>query len=467
MDTIYEPLVRYRPPAGGAGSGPGHYQPAVLESWTLSPDGREMRLVVGKGQRFHDGRRVTSVDVQYTLDMARSPRGQAGHVRSMLQAITTVELVGPRVVRVRLAKPSGYVLRAFAELPVLSAHVYQGQLRKRGIPVIGSGPYKLAERSDERVVLERWSEYHGDKPAIERVVFVAESDAAVALTAAKQGELDIIPELIEAHFPSQARAPQVVADFEPLRLAPPTLRYAVLNLQREPLDDHRVRRALAHLVDRDTIATKIHRGLALPAPGPVWPGGPADGAAPAAPVYDPKLAADLLDRAGWRADGSGVRRRSGQRLKVDVLVSDDDSPERDLVLKSLRRVGIAAEVRVGSPAVLQIRMRDGDFDLAFISAAHAVDRDLRPWLQTGGKRNWGGYSSPIADRLLGSMAVRQEPAERSQLAGKLAAQLARDWPIVPLVRPNPYGLVSKRVRGLVPWNGWFSIRDLSLVPEDR
>jgi peptide/nickel transport system substrate-binding protein len=424
-----------------------------------------MRLVVGKGQRFHDGRRVTSVDVQYTLDMARSPRGRVDHLRPMLQGITTVELVGPRVVRVRLSKPSGYVLRAFAELPVLSAYVYQGQLSKKGTPVIGSGPYKLASRSDERIVLERWDEYPGAKPAIERIVFVAEPDAAVALTAAKQGELDIIPALIEAHYPSQARAPQVKSRFEPLRLAPPTLRYAVLNLRRPPFDDHRVRKALAHLVDRDTIATRVHRGLALPAPGPVWPGGPADGAAPAPPTFDPKLAADLLDRAGWLADGSGVRRRSGQRLKVDILVTDEDSKERELVLKSLRRAGIAAEVRVGSPAVLKIRLRDGDFDLAFIEADYPVDSDLRPWLATGGKLNWGGYSSAIVDRLLDSMAARLEPAERSPLAGKLAAQLAMDWPIVPLVRPSPYGLVANRVQGLVPWNGWFSIRGLSLAPD--
>jgi len=459
MDTVFEPLIHFEPDASGAG----HFTPGLLESWDISPDGRELRLRVREGARFHDGRRVTSVDVQYSIDMARLPRGRADHLRFMLADITTVELVNARVARVRLSTTNGYVLRALAELPVLPNHVYQGQLSKTGVPVVGSGPYRLAARTDQQVVLERWDEYAGPKPAIERVVFRFEPDAAVALTAAKRGELDIVPALIPAHYPSQARAPGIVRDFETLRLSPPTLDYLVLNLAEPPFDDALVRRAIVHLVDRETIAHKLHSGLVEPAPGLVWPGGPVDGAAPAPPVHDAKLASDLLDRAGWRADGSGVRRRGSERLKVDVLVTEEESPERDFVLKALHRAGIATEVRVGSSAVLGLRLRDGDFDLAFVSAAGIADRDLRPLLASGGRYNYGKYASPVVDSLLESMAARFEPAERLPFAGKLAAQLARDWPVVPLFRPHPYGLVARRVRGLSPWNGWFSVRALSLA----
>ena len=48
--------------------------------------------------------------------------------------------------------------------------------------------------------------------------------------------------------------------------------------------------------------------------------------------------------------------------------------------------------------------------------------------------------------------------------GELGALLAETCPIVPLVAPDPHGLVGRRVRGLAPLGGWFSIRALSLAP---
>jgi peptide/nickel transport system substrate-binding protein len=465
-DTVFETLIRYVPPAGGAG--PGRYLPGLARSWRVSSGGREIRLDLQPDVTFHDGRRLTSVDVQFSLDAVRDPRIDADHLRVHFAGITSVELITPTALRIRLARPNAYALRALAQIPILPKHVYERRLRGGGDgPVVGTGPYRI-ERHDERVIhLRRWDEYRGPAPAIPDIEFVYLADAAEALIAAKRGELDIIPALAPVHYPEQASAPGLEASFEPLRLEPPQLRYLVMDLTEPPFDDVRVRRAVARMIDRETIAQKAHDGLARPVPGPVWPGGPGDGAAPAPPDFDPAGAAALMDQAGWiDGDGDGIRERDGTRLRLSILSTGDDDPERALVVDSLDKLGIKVYPRVGNAAVLRNRLRAGDFDLALVEWRGEVDRDLAPLLGTGGALNDGRFSDRNIDRILGALSSAWEPAQRAPLQAELAEAFASQWPVAPIVAPHPYGLVHRRVRGAVVWNGWLVLRDLSLEPTE-
>src|SRR5690606_11419719 len=87
-DTIFETLIRYEPPAGGAGSGPGRYAPGLARSWRIGPGGREIRIELEPDVRFHDGRAMSAVDVQFSLDAARDPRNAAEHLRARLASVT-------------------------------------------------------------------------------------------------------------------------------------------------------------------------------------------------------------------------------------------------------------------------------------------------------------------------------------------------------------------------------------------
>ncbi len=472
LDTVFETLIRYEPPDGGAGTGPGSYRASLAQSWRLSPNGRDIRIDLAPDAVFHDGHKLTSVDVQFSLDAARSRRVAAGHLRAQLADVTAVELVGSRAVRIRLSRPNGYVLRALASVPILPAHVYEGKLSSKRGPVVGSGPYRLASWQDGVIRLSRFDGYWGEAVEIEDIEFVHEPDAARALTAAKRGDIDLIPALIPAHYPEQASAPGLVSSFAPLRLRPPRLGYLLMDAGEPPLDDVRVRQALVRLVDRKAIVKEIYSGLARPVAGPVWPGGPGDGAAPGAPDYDPAAAAELLDAAGWRdRDKDGIRERDGKPLRLALLVlknaDESRAKERERVVRALRRSGILVDQRVGSAAVLRNRLRDHQFDLAFVSWRGVVDQDLSPLLETGGSQNYGRFSSRTVDGALASLRASWEPAARAPLMGALARALAEEWPLAPIVAPEPYGLLHRRVRGAVVWNGWISLRRLSLAPAEK
>ena len=455
--TVFETLLRATPDG---------YEPGLASSFAVSPDGKEIRIDLRDGVTFHDGKKLTSVDVQFSLDSARSPRVDADHLRSELSDVTAVELISARSVRIRLAKQNGYVLRALAEVPILSQSVYQSRLKTTRGPAIGTGPYQVASATDDQIRLERNDDYWGEQPAIPNIVYVYDPDDARALTAAKSGDLDILPAMSPIHYPEQAEAPGVAARLSPLRLRPPAMRLIALNSARRPFSDRRVRRAVSLLIDRKRLVERAHSGLAWSPPAWVWPGGPVHSAAVSAPRYDPAAAAELLDASGWRdLDGDGTRQRGGSRLMITVLATPEDNPERDAVLRAVREAGFVLDVRTGPSAVLENRLSSRQFDLAFIDWSGAADMDLTSYLASGGRHNWGGFSSPVIDSLLAELRVAAGPRERAAIASKLARALDTEMPVVPLTAPDPYGLVHRRVKGAVPLDGWIQVHRLQLLPE--
>jgi peptide/nickel transport system substrate-binding protein len=474
-DTVFESLLRYAP--GPALDGPGVLTPQLAESYRVLGGGTEIRVLVRDDVKFHDGTRFAVTDAQYSLDMARSSAVRAPRLREALSDVISIDLVGPRELRLALRKPNAYVLRALAEIPMLPEHVYRAGTTpgSRPIPLdrhpknrapVGTGPYRFV-RWDKgaRIVLARNVDYWGKPPAIDDLEFVVEPDAAKALMRAKRGELDVVPALAPVHYPDQANAMQ--SDFQPLRLRPPRLRYVVVNLRRPPLDDVRVRQALALLVDRRKLTAELNRGMVRAVAGPVWPGGPGDAPSPATPAFDPAAAGELLTQAGWTdTDGDGVRELNGQKLRV-VLLSGSDArgdAERDLLVGGLRKAGFAVEVRSGDPAVLLNRLKSGDFELAMIDWRARSDEDLDALVSTGGARNWGGYSSKAMDAAIAAAEAAWEPATRVARVAEIGRLMATDWPIVPMYAADPIGLVHRRVRGLVVRDGWFAIRALSFEP---
>jgi peptide/nickel transport system substrate-binding protein len=463
LGTIFEPLLRYVPPDG---QGPaGRYAPRLARSWRVMPSGLEIRIELEPNVVFHDGHPLTTSDVQFTLDAIRDPRKAIDHLRPMLDDVEAIELITSHELRLRLKRPSGWVLRALAEIPILPMHVYEGSLAAGGA-LVGTGPWKLVSNKGGVVHLTRNDRYWGGPPAIADLEFVYEPDAAVALREAKRGELDVIPSLIAAHWPEQANAPGVVAGFVPLELATPRIRYLAFNPERSPLDESQVRHALALLIDRRTIAKRVFDGLARPALWPIWPGGLLSGPEPQVPDFDPAAAARLLDAAGWTDSEpkDGIRDHAGKQLRLVMIGSDKPLPkdtsgppqklERDYFVEAARRIGVVIDVKTGSESWLDKRMADHNYDLVELAWSGMVDADPGARL---------AQASPRIDRALDAMAAAWDPAERAKLAPELAAGLAETWPMAGIVADSPHGLIAKRLKGVRVWDGWIDVSQLSIA----
>ena len=471
LGPVFETLLRY---------GQDGYHPRLARSWRVMPGGLEIRIELEPGATFSDGHPLTTSDVQFTLDAIRDPHRGIDHLRPMLDDVEAIELITSKEVRLRLKRPSGWVLRALAEIPILPMHIYDGSLLGGG-QLVGSGPYKVASTKGGIVHLTRNDRYWAGPVAIADVEFVYQPDAALALTAAKRGELDLIPALIPAHWPAQPYSPGLAAAFSPLQLAPARFRYLAFNARHAPLDDANLRHALALLVDRSNIAKRVFSGLARPALWPIWPSGPINAPEASVPDFDPAAAGRLLDAAHWvDSDKDGYRDQNGKQLKLVLIGSERAAPkdaagppiktERDFLVDAARKAGIMIEVKTGGEAWLEKRIADGNFDLVEESWAGMVDSDLTPLLgplrltpSKDAKEDTGPLraSSPRVERALDAMGAALDPAERAKLAGELAAALAEVWPLAGIVADAPQGLVHKRVKGVKVWDGWIELGALS------
>ncbi|MBA2543632.1 MAG: hypothetical protein H0V17_28580 [Deltaproteobacteria bacterium] len=465
LGPVFEPLLRYVPPDGATGAG--RYEPRLARSWrVVSPPwgGLEVRIELEPNATFHDGHPLTSVDVQFTLDAIRDPRRNVDHLRPMLEEIAAVELITPTEVRLVLtnAKPAGWVVRALAEIPILPMHIYNDNLSANRLPV-GSGPWKVTSNKNGTVHLSRYEKYWAGKTSIEDVEFVYQPDAAIALKDAKRGDFDLIPALIPAHYPEQANAPGIAAAFAPLELRPPRLRALTFNTRKNPLEDVRLRHALALLIDRKQIGERYFDRLARPVLWPIWPGGPIDGAESPVPAFDPKAAGALLDAAGWvDSDKDGIRDRAGVQLKLTMVGTERATPRdpakpndtlpREYLIEAARRIGVVIELKTGGDSWLAKRLEDGNYHLAEVLWNGMVDMDMRSRL---------GGVSPRTDRALEAMANVWDPAERAKLAGELAAALAESWPMAGIVTDAPQGLIHRRITGLRLWDGWIDLSRLA------
>jgi peptide/nickel transport system substrate-binding protein len=471
VGTIFEPLLRYVPPDA---QGPARYTARLARSWRVMPSGLEVRIELQQGVTFHDGRPLTTSDVQFTLDAIRTPHKGVDHLRAMLEDVEAVELITPLEIRLRLKRPSSIVLRALAEIPILPMPIYDGSLLAGGA-LVGTGPWKFGSNKNGVVHLVHNDKYWGGAHPIADVEFVLERDAAVALTAAKRGELDIIPSLIPAHWPEQASAPGLEASFRPLMLAPPKLRFFKFNAQRaSAIAEPRVRQALALLIDRRGIAKRVFDGLARPVNWPIWPGGPVDGAEAPVPDFDPAAAAKLLDAAGWvDTDKDGIRDQGpGKQLKLALYgvetpkVHDASGPpaktERDYFVEAARRAGVVIEVKTGGESWLDKKLGEGAWDIVEVVWNGRVDMDITP-LVAG--KDPARPVQPRVDRALDAMAAAWDPAERGKLAQELAAALAESWPIAGIVADAPQGLIHRRVQNVRVWNGWIDLGQLRFADD--
>ncbi|MBA3395039.1 MAG: hypothetical protein H0T89_20500 [Deltaproteobacteria bacterium] len=470
LGTVFEPLIRYVPPeAGGAA---GRYAPRLARSWRVLASGLEVRIELEPGAKFHDGRPVTSSDVQFTLDAIRDPRRGISHIYPMLEDVEAVELITTYELRLRLKRPSGWVLRALAEIPILPMHVYDGSLLAGGA-LIGSGPWKIAATKGATVHLTRNDKYWGRRAAIADIEFVYQPDAAIALVEAKRGDFDIIPALIPAHYPEQASAPGIAAAFVPLDLRPLRLRYLAFHAARPGVADARVRQALALLVNRRDIEKRVFDGLARPALWPIWPGGFVSAPEIAVPAFDPAAASKLLDIAGWKdSDKDGIRDQAGTQLRLVMVgvehkqAMDSSGPpqktERDYFVDAARRIGVVIEVKTGGESWVDKQLDQGAYDIAELEWTGMVDMDVSRRL---GSKNPQIASSPRIDRALDAMAAAWDPAERTRLATELAAALGETWPIAGIVADAPKGLVHKRVQNVRVWDGWIDLSQLALADE--
>lgn len=456
----------------------GHPQAALLQeipslaNGGLSADGRTIRYRLRPGVRWSDGAPVTAADVLFTLrailDPSNPVRSHEGY-----DLIDRADAAGPRTVVFHLKHAWApavmtYFSYGFSPQFVLPAHVLSRQYPLaraafNAAPAVGDGPYRfLSWRRGEGLRYAANALYWRGRPRVATLSVSTIPDPSTNLLLLQSGGLDW--NLIA---PSQLAVVRPDPNLRFVSVPTAVVAGLAFNTAHAPLDDVRVRRALAMSVDRAEISRKITLGFYpvtdVLQPKFSWAYDPAV----REPAYDPADADRLLDAAGWPRGAGGVRRRGGVALRL-VYVQFPESATgvrvAVTVAAELRLRGIDVTIKSVSNAQLFLPhtgvLATGAFDVAYVPWTMGADPDDSAVLGCGAPSNYMRWCDARVEALeraaLGATALNA----RKRLYARIGRIVAERVPILYLFNASYVYAYRKRLHGFAPnafvptWNAY-------------
>ena len=232
-------------------------------------------ITLREGMNWHDGEAVTAEDVVYSIEAVQS--GEAPQYSPFAAAVADMEIIDDLTVRISLSEPSAaFETSTLAKLNLLPEHVWRpiiddlltqddanAESIQEDIP-IGSGPYKMvAFDVNEYVILEANTD-HFSPPAASGWIMNVLPNQEATLGQIAIGEMNF---LWEWAGDSEVLAQIAEGDPNVALFSSPSLgmRYFAFNLRHAPFDDVALRRAVAHVVPKESIVNNIYKGFAVTA----------------------------------------------------------------------------------------------------------------------------------------------------------------------------------------------------------
>lgn len=434
---------------------------ALATAWDVSPDGLAITFRLRSGVKWHDGTPFSSADVAYNvLEVWKKVHARG---RITFAPVTSVETPDALTAILRLSRPAPVIMNALSpsESQLIPRHLYEGtdvRTNPYNLRPIGTGPFRFKNwKKGEYIELERNPDYwEGSKPYLDRVIFRSLPDGASRAAALEVGDLHYLP-YSGVPYSDVARLrknPQL--RFESRGYEYSAQIYVIeFNLRRPHISDVRVRRAIAHAINRQSLIDTVWYGLSQREDGiiprslkqfytedkPTYP-------------YDPAKAEALLDQAGV------PRKAGGERFKISFTPSPSTEAyvqAAEMIRQDLKRVGIALNIeRYDGPTYIRKIYTEYDFNMLIQGYSIMLDPELgltRIVWSEGASRgvpyvNASGYASAQTDSIVKAYRSEQDPAKRQALFRELQRELGADLPLLPIMDSPFFTFSNQRVRGL-------------------
>jgi len=443
----------------------GEIAPGVATSWDISDDGLTYIFHLRDDSKWSNGDPVTAEDFVYSLRRAVDPVTAADYasvlapIKNAEEIIASkvppdqlgVEAVDAHTLKITLNGPTPYfigLVRHHIAYPVHRATVEKfGDQWTRPGNAVGNGAYTIAEWTPQAsLTLVKNPTFHdAANVKIDKVVFYPTEDIPEELKRFRAGELDITYEVpsdqikwAEQNMPEELHNTPYFGTY-----------YYVVNLTQEPLNDVRLRRALALAIDRETLTEKITQGGELP--GYSW-------VPPGIPGYTPQYvdfkdmtqeqrneeAKKLLAEAGYGPDNP---------LTIELLYNTSDNHKKIAVAVAAmwkQTLGVVANP-VNQEWKVYLETRDQkQYQIAragwigdYVDPVNFLDL----FISTAGERNDAGYNNPKYDDLLKQAAQTSDLAARAKLLEEAEQIFLNDLPLIPIYTYTTQHMVSKKVEG--------------------
>jgi ABC-type transport system substrate-binding protein len=424
-----------------------------------------------RGVRFHDGDPFDAADVAFTYQAIMDPKNASPRVSSFepVKEVEIVDLHTVRVVYKRLYSPAIFEWVSMGILPehLMNAAALAREMDRRGITgaareqfslrqsetaqrPVGTGPFRFVRwNRDELIELVRDDGHWKGAPEFEKVIFRNVPDAVTQELEFRAGAVDTY-----TAQPHQVARYRKDPRYRPVSTVTNTYSYIAYNLRRPLFQDVRVRRALAMVIDVDSLIENVLYGEAQRVSGPYYASTVFYNPATPLVPYDPEGAKRLLAEAGWRPGADGILQKDGERLAFKLITNAGAAPRRAIMTvaqDAWKKLGVDVVTQTFEWTVfLEEFVNPGEFDALVLGwSGGALDPDLyQVWhsSQTGKYQlNFAGYANPEADRLIEAIRVEYDAERRLALAHRLHDLVAADQPYTFLVASRATYVLDRKM----------------------
>ncbi|MCK5610200.1 hypothetical protein KAR91_50465, partial [Candidatus Pacearchaeota archaeon] len=429
---VYEKLVEYSHP----GTPSREVVPALAESWEVSSDGTLYTFHIRKGVQFHKGYgELTAEDVAFSFRIVLDPDWSAYTGQAFANNILKTEIVDDYTIKFYLKKPDPLFLASLPfpdsgrEIISKKAAEELGPDAMR-INAVGTGPFAFEEYVPMgHITLVRHDDYWAGKPILEKIVYHYMPSQAARDIAFVKGDIDLIKGPLEGSWYQQMKERGMIVD----SLGPGFSSLLMFNLTKPPLDNWKVRAAIAYGINREEVSEVMGGlGYAPPQPSPIpedYLFGTYD--VPRYP-YAPELAKELLAEAGYP---------NGLTLTKHVSERAYYLQQMEALQAQLKKVGINLELIVVDHTTFHARQFD---DLESLILFGRIDWLAGPVLddhfgsgaivtKPGGGRNFSHYGDVVGsiDYLL-EQAEGKPLEEQKEIFEECQRKLLADLAVYPL-----------------------------------
>jgi peptide/nickel transport system substrate-binding protein len=407
--------------------------PWLATDWAMSGDGLTWTFTLHNGVRWQDGQPLTVDDVVFSIEYYLAHPG-AGWFMAQVGQVESAAAVSDSQVAINLAAPYAPFLQTVAEaMLIFPQHIWQNVTEPQAFTepeaFIGSGAYRLVEYSQQEgaYLFEANPDFFLGLPYVRRIEFVPTSDDFLALSNGDVAAFDKFGGVTE-----EMLAPFRLEPFAVGQAPGEWGMFLYFNLEKEtPLQDVRVRQAIAHAVDRQAMVDRVLFGLGdRGSPGYLPLSNPAYNPDVIEYAYDPNRARALLQEAGY--DGTPIQ----VAYSPDWIMASPRVIE--IVEAGLSEVGIGLKKVTMDQATIDAAANEGSYEMLISgfgglgADADQLRRNFASSSQTRGFSRALGYSNAEFDALAKAQVTMTDPAEREAALHQMQAILAQDLPALAL-----------------------------------
>lgn len=430
----YEPLVAW----GAADNGE---FPAIAESWEPNEDGSEWVYTLPEGAKWSDGEDITADDVVFTFTSMLENEALSSGFGAYVSNFDSVTATDDYTVVITLK--GGQAANPGTDVPIVPEHIWSAlddpASYDNESDVVGSGPFQIQSYSaTSGIVMVSNPEYRGGQAAVDVVNFVPYRNMDAAVQALRSGEVDVVSGLTVAQHEALAGVDGITTlevggtGFRGVQINP-----GAIDSEGNPMGDHnpiledvRVRQAIVHAIDRETLTERVLQGYGTVGTGlvtQVFPNYHVSADDPRLIPFDIEAGQALLDEAGLEVGPNGIRLdENGQEITLRLSSYDHSAAQQtiDFLEGWIRELGFNVETAITSFAQYNDETIMGNYDIyvsgwtvrpnpEFLFAMNTCDS--RPNADGSGDTSIANYCSEEFDALYAQATSETDPEARAEL----------------------------------------------------